>query len=745
MSAFIIKIFGLVQGVGFRPFVTRLARQFDFPGSVANKGSHVEIALECSFDQLENFLARLKETAPERAAILKIHTRLASTAEEENSGLFADPFAIIPSEKEGGQVFVSPDIALCDSCRRELYDENNRRYLHPFINCTACGPRLTILQSMPYDRERTSMGSFPMCQDCQREYAAPADRRFYAQPVCCPRCGPRVFILDGEETGGEAITRARQAIIEGMIVAVKGLGGFHLVCSARDSRAVAALRQRKRRPAKPFALMLRDMDTAAAECAPLSPAARKLLTGPQKPILLLPKGADTAIAPEAAPDNPRIGVMLPYTPLHCLLFDYPDGLNDQMPNALVMTSGNLAGAPICRTDEEARENLLATGIADLALTNDRPILLRADDSVISLADGQPMMIRRSRGYAPLPLVLSKEFKGSVLALGGELKNSFCLAKDDLLYPSPYIGDLTDLRTVAALEESVRRMMKLLEIKPELIVADLHPRYNSVTVAKKLAAELGIPLVQVQHHYAHILSCLADSDYMEPVLGVALDGTGYGPDGTIWGGELLRCDDQGFQRLASLPPFLQPGGDDAARSGRKMAAALLEQGYKNPLLPITDAHAADCLVSPAELAAIQFQLAHNVNCVTSTSAGRLFDACAALLGLKGDNSFEGEAAMALEFAAAAEPEGPAWRFHQELARWILTACQKGREATGLSAVALSGGVFQNALLTKLTARLLEDRGFRVLCHRQIPPNDGGIAVGQALWGLCILEKNSGFLI
>lgn len=742
MAAFIIKIFGIVQGVGFRPFAARLARQFGFPGSVSNRGSWVEIALKCRPDQLTDFIARLKETAPERSVILKIDFRPALPREAENPGLFGDPFSIIGSEKEGGAAFVSPDIALCETCRRELYDRSNRRYLHPFINCTACGPRLTILKSLPYDRERTSMSSFALCEECRREYTTPADRRFDAQPVCCPRCGPRVFILDGEEADGLAITRARQGIIAGKIVAVKGLGGFHLVCNARDSRAVSTLRQRKRRPVKPFALMLQDMDAVLAECAAPSAAARELLTGPKKPILLLDKGSHTTIAGEVSPGNPRIGVMLPYTPLHHLLFDYPDGLNDRMPDALVMTSGNISGAPICRTDDEVRQYLLDTGLADLALTNDRPILLRADDSVLALFDGRPVMLRRSRGYAPLPLVLSRPFKGAVLAIGGELKSTFCLAKDNLLYLSPYIGDLTDARTISALKESVRHMMKLLEIKPELMAADLHPRYNSAAFARKLAEELGIPLLQVQHHYAHILSCMADNDYLEPVLGVALDGTGYGADGTIWGGEILRCDGQGFQRLDSLAPFLQPGGDAAAKSGRKLAAALIRQGYSNPLLPLADS--ASPLVSSAELAAINFQLANKVNCVKSTSAGRLFDACAALLGLKGDNSFEGEAAMALEFAAE-RPDSPARRFHQELARWILSACRKGRDASGLSAVALSGGVFQNALLLKMTKQILTESGFHVLTHHQVPPNDGGLSAGQALGGLCILDKNSRFLI
>lgn len=737
MTSFIIKIFGIVQGVGFRPFVARLARELSLAGSVRNRGSYVEISLLCPRPKLDIFLSRLTAEAPERSAILRTDVRPAIPSEAADKGLFPRPFAIADSFSEAGAVFVSPDIGICDRCRRELYDKGNRRYLHPFINCTACGPRLTILKSMPYDRERTSMSDFPMCDECRREYTDPTDRRYDAQPVCCPHCGPRVFILDGPEKDGEAITKIRTNIIEGNIVAVKGIGGFHLVCSAADSRAVSLLRQRKNRPSKPFAVMVRDIDTAARECIIPTDEARELLTGPQKPILLLHRSAGSTIAPEVAPDNPHIGIMLPYTPLHHLIFDFPDDLNDRMPDTLVMTSGNPSGAPICRTDEEAREYLLSTGIVDAVLTNDRPILLRADDSVVSMTDNEPVMIRRSRGYAPLPLVLSGEMKGSVLAIGGELKNSFCLAKDNLLYPSPYIGDMTDLRTAEALEESVLRLMSLLEISPDIIVADLHPRYNSLAVARRLAKKLSVPLVQIQHHYAHILSCMADNDCHEPVIGAAFDGTGYGPDGTIWGGEILRCDRAGFERIDSIPPFLQPGGDTAARCGRKIAAALIQQKYSSSLLPLESRSAAD-LVSPQELSAIDFQLRGQVNCVKSTSAGRLFDACAALLGLKGNSSFEGEAAMALEFAAA-DIDSPAYKFHEDLARWTAAACEKARESCRLSTVALSGGVFQNTLLTALTRTHLTAAGFRVLTHRHIPPNDGGISIGQALYGLCILYK------
>ena len=433
------KIFGIVQGVGFRPFVSRTANALGITGDVCNKGSYVEVRAQGTKDALQDFRKKLEKEPPERAVILKI-----LQDSMEKAPLFHD-FQIIESAHESGDVFVSPDIAICLKCQTELFDKSDRRYLHPFINCTSCGPRLTILDAMPYDRERTSMGAFPMCPACRYEYTHAETRRYDAQPVCCNDCGPHVYLLGGKERDHAAITRARHVLQAGGIVAVKGIGGFHLACDARNEAAVQRLRERKRRPQKPFAVMLRGLDAVRRECR-LSDAQKAHLDNHQKPIVLLEKSGSGKIAASVAPAMPSLGVMLPYTPLHLLLFSLPDELAD-FTDCLVMTSGNPSGAPICRTDEDALDAL--SSIADLILSHDREIRLRADDSVMDFYDGAPYMIRRSRGYAPLPLMLSADFQDSVLGIGGELKNTFCLAKNSLFYPSPYLGDMSDLRTLRA--------------------------------------------------------------------------------------------------------------------------------------------------------------------------------------------------------------------------------------------------------------------------------------------------------
>lgn len=744
------RVFGIVQGVGFRPFVSRLAAAHAILGSVCNKGSYVEILAQGSARDMAAFRRALTANAPERSAILRVT--------EKALPLFvAQGFAIIESAREGGAVFVSPDIAVCERCRRELFDPRDRRYLHPFINCTACGPRLTILDAMPYDRENTSMKSFPMCRACAAEYNDPASRRYDAQPVCCPDCGPEVYILNGKERGAAAITRARRRIAVGGIVAVKGIGGFHLCCDATNAAAVARLRRDKRRPVKPFAVMARDLSTAEREVK-VPEAARGILSGPQKPILLLKKRPEGRVADGVAPGLGRIGLMLPYAPLHLLLFDYPDGID--MPDVLIMTSGNPAGAPICRTDGEARAELCP--LADEILSHDRRIRVRADDSVMDWAEGAPYMVRRSRGYAPLPVMLSAGLRGEVLALGGELKNTFCLGKDDLFYPSAYVGDLSDLRTLASLRESVDRLASLLEIAPRAVACDLHPRYQTTALAK----ELGQPVRAVQHHYAHIVSCMAENDAAGPVIGVAFDGTGYGTDGTVWGGEFLRADYRGFTRLGSLESFLWAGGDRAAREGWRIAANLLYE--IDPMKAMETARALG--LGTERAVAAQFLMAdQKLNCVTTTSAGRLFDAVSAILGIRRASTFEGEAAMYLEAAAetagirsAAAPslrfaaDGffclPVWEifarlakarlagesparlaadFHAVLAASIADGCRAAREQTGISTAALSGGVFQNRLLLHLVTEKLEESGFTVLRHHLVPPNDGGLALGQAV--------------
>lgn len=762
-----IHICGIVQGVGFRPFTARAAERFGIKGTVANKGSYVEIFAKGEKSRIDGFINEFRTDPPSRSVILGIDVKPC-----ENFA--AEDFRIIESEKEYGDIFVSPDIAICDKCKAELFDKSDRRYLHPFINCTQCGPRVTILDSMPYDRERTSMGEFPMCGECEYEYTHSETRRYDAQPVCCNDCGPEVYILGTDIKGGEAITLVRKEIMSGKIAAIKGIGGFHLCCDAKNPDAVKRLRKLKNRPMKPFAVMMKDLTTAERECEIL-PGQEEFLDGWQKPIVLLKKKENTNLCYEISPDNPTVGVMLPYAPVQLLLFDYPDGV--EMSDCLVMTSANARGAPICRSDEDAVKEI--SDFCDVILSHNRKIRLRADDSVCDWLYGKPYMIRRSRGFAPLPIMMSGTDDRQVLAVGGELKNTFCIGRNGLYYPSPYVGDMADIRTVKALRESVERMCTLLEAKPEVIVCDMHPKYNTTLTAEELAAEWGVPLVKIQHHYAHILSCMAENNCAEKVIGVSFDGTGYGPDGTIWGGEFLVCDYNGFERRGSIEPFMQAGGDMSAKEGWRIAVQLLYARFGEKAEEYCD-HLGLC---DEKTFRIQKAMADKkLNCVKSTSCGRLFDGVSAILGIRKASTFEGEASMALEFAAeryeethpeirekyikfenpievsedfftlaandvagyiASVYEKPdnrtdevrgrlAYEFHAVLADMISEGCEKIRCDTGLDVCALSGGVFQNRLLVCLVKERLEKAGFKVLLHSLVPPNDGGLALGQAVY-------------
>ena len=764
-----IRVYGIVQGVGFRPTVSRHATSYGICGTVCNKGPYVEIYAQGQKKQMEGFLKALEVQPPKRAAILKINTEDV-TAETD---MHFETFDIIESEKTKGEIFVSPDIAICEECKEEMYDPKDRRYLHPFINCTCCGPRLTILDALPYDRERTSMKEFPMCPDCAEEYEDETTRRYDAQPVCCNKCGPEVYLIGRSERGRDAITYTRRMISVGKIVAIKGIGGFHLCCDATNEEAVQRLRTLKRRPAKPFAVMAKDESVVKRECV-VTPEQEMILTGHQKPILLLDKENGGRLAPSIAPGNPKVGVMLPYAPVQLLIFQYDDGI--KMPDILVMTSGNTSGAPICREDTEAVAEL--SHLCDAMLSHNRKIRIRADDTVMDFYKIEPYMIRRSRGYAPLPFMMSTDWKGKVLAVGGELKNTFCIGVDSRFYPSPYVGDLEDLRTVKALQETIQRFQTLLEVHPQVVVCDLHPKYNSTVVAE----ELGYPIVKVQHHYAHILSCMVENDCQEPVIGVAFDGTGYGTDGTIWGGEILLADYEDFTRFGNITPFLQIGGDVSAKEGWRIAVSMI-YGYTK------DRELAGEIMKKLDLCSekeskVQFAMAdRKLNAVLSTSVGRLFDAVSAILGIRHKSSFEGEASMALEFAAEAyeqnnhvqkqnekmnplvyEEDGHvilntqllvqriveaklqgsdsdrlAYWFHKILAEQITAVCVEARNVSGRQKVALSGGVFQNRLLLRLTEERLTEEGFEVLRHRMVPPNDGGIAVGQAAYGMAQLFR------
>ena len=764
-----IRVYGIVQGVGFRPTVSRHATSNGICGTVCNKGPYVEIYAQGQKKQMEGFLKALEVQPPKRAAILKINTEDV-TAETD---MHFETFDIIESEKTKGEIFVSPDIAICEECKEEMYDPKDRRYLHPFINCTCCGPRLTILDALPYDRERTSMKEFPMCPDCAEEYEDETTRRYDAQPVCCNKCGPEVYLIGRSERGRDAITYTRRMISEGKIVAIKGIGGFHLCCDATNEEAVQRLRTLKRRPAKPFAVMAKDESVVKRECV-VTPEQEMILTGHQKPILLLDKENGGRLAPSIAPGNPKVGVMLPYAPVQLLIFQYDDGI--KMPDILVMTSGNTSGAPICREDTEAVAEL--SHLCDAMLSHNRKIRIRADDTVMDFYKNEPYMIRRSRGYAPLPFMMSTEWKGKVLAVGGELKNTFCIGVDSRFYPSPYVGDLEDLRTVKALQETIQRFQTLLEVHPQVVVCDLHPKYNSTVVAE----ELGYPIVKMQHHYAHILSCMVENDCQEPVIGVAFDGTGYGTDGTIWGGEILLADYEDFTRFGNITPFLQIGGDVSAKEGWRIAVSMI-YGYTK------DRELAGEIMKKLDLCSekeskVQFAMAdRKLNAVLSTSVGRLFDAVSAILGIRHKSSFEGEASMALEFAAEAyeqkdheqkqnekrdplvyEEDGHvilntqllvqriveaklqgsdsdrlAYWFHKILAEQITAVCVEARNVSGRQKAVLSGGVFQNRLLLRLTEERLTEEGFEVLRHRMVPPNDGGIAVGQAAYGMAQLFR------
>ena len=800
MKYYLVKIYGIVQGVGFRPYISRLFNGL-CSGSVKNCGSYVEIHLATENDRAMPRLTHMREIAPPRADIVDIDIK--EISEDEYEDLVRDDrpvpgeegkdffIAESPVEKPTDTpVFIPPDLAICDDCARELYDPSDRRYLHPFINCTQCGPRLTIIDSLPYDRPRTSMRDFEMCRSCASEYTDPSDRRYDAQPVCCNDCGPSVYFLEKKDdhfekicADGDAITRTRKALIAGKIVAVKGIGGFHLYCDAFNEQAVAELRRRKGRPAKPFAVMAASYEEAGKICdatgefsgnasdrEKYTETVRSLLTGPKKPIVLMPK-RESAIALNVAPGNPTLGVMLPYAPLQLLLFSYPDGLDDQMPQVLVATSANRSGGVICRTEEDVEETL--GNVCNGILSHDREILTRADDSVVDIFENEPYMIRRSRGYAPLPV--TADHAGDVLAFGGELKNTFCIGKGNLMYPSSYIGDLSDLKSDKALEETVDRFLRMLDAKPSVIVCDKHPRYRSRALAEKYVNEHGgTGLVGVQHHYAHVLSVMAENHYYDQVIGVAYDGTGYGDDGTIWGGEIFLCDIHGYERKASIAPFTFSGGDIASREGFRVALSMLFDKYSSDS-EVCDIINSISLCDEKYVRPLRAMHDMGINSVQSTSCGRLFDAVSAVLGICRSQSFEGGASMGLEFAAerylkkcelarsfhirenssgsrsilptdelfyriveerlnGRAAEELAYFFHEALASMTADAAVRLRDSSGCDTVALSGGCYQNRLLLRLTEDRLERYGFTVLRAHEIPPNDGGISLGQCMYGM-----------
>jgi hydrogenase maturation protein HypF len=751
-----VCVHGVVQGVGFRPFVYTTAAALGLSGSVRNDTSGAIVEVEGDPGEIEHFLARLHENPPPLAVIESIET-------QDIPPVGGTGFTIADtSRSDGGRTLASPDVAMCADCAAEQRDPSNRRYRHAFVNCTNCGPRFTIIASLPYDRASTTMASFAMCAECAREYTDPTDRRFHAQPVCCPSCGPALRYRDGDgdmTDGDGALVRARRLLRGGGILAIKGIGGYHLACDANDEHAVAELRGRKRRGDKPFAVMVPDLPTARAIADVDEPSAR-LLSGPQRPIVLVPRRRDAPIADAVAPRNPDFGVMLAYAPLHALLFGLPG--DDAGPPVLVMTSGNLGGEPICFTDDDALERLCH--LADGWLMHDRAILVPCDDSVVRVVDGLELPIRRSRGYAPLPIALPVSVPPT-MAVGADLKNTMAVADGRYAWLSQHIGDMDDLATLSAFDAAQRHLRELTAVEPELLVADVHPLYRSTAWAHRNAA--GRPVRTVQHHHAHIAAVMAEHglDGSQPVLGFAFDGTGYGSDAAVWGGEVLLANYKGYQRLAQLKYVPLAGGDISVLRPYRMALAHLWAAgipWEPALLPV-----AAC---PAdEQRVLRHQLETGLGCVPTSSMGRLFDAVSSLAGIRHIADYEAQAAIELEGlsrgvdcgasvyvfdvdrsgqTALIDPtpvvravvhdqrEGvPAAmigaRFHCAVADLIVDLAREERDAS--QTIALSGGVFQNALLLQLAWKRLQANGFDVITHRFVPPNDGGIALGQLLVG------------
>ncbi len=736
---------GIVQGVGFRPFVHALAARLGLAGGVANDSAGVTVDVEGARDAVAQFLAALERDAPPLALIERVTSREVPARGETS-------FVIAPSETgRDRQALVSPDVATCDDCLRELFDPADRRFRYPFINCTNCGPRFTIVRDVPYDRAATTMAEFAMCPECAREYHDPADRRFHAQPVACAACGPRLALVEATDAAlpGEPLAGAVRLVDAGRILAVKGLGGYHLAADAGDEAAVARLRARKHREEKPFAVMAADME-AARRLATVDPGEERLLTSLARPIVLLRRRPDASLAPSVAPGNRSIGVMLPYTPLHHLLAR-------EFGRPVVLTSGNVSDEPIAFVDADARSRLAA--IADAFLTHDRAVHIRTDDSVMRSVRSAPMPVRRSRGYVPRPIPLPWPFARPVLACGAELKNTFCLGRGRHAFVSHHIGDLENYEALRSFTEGIAHFERLFDVSPAVIAFDLHPEYLSTKWARDRE---GVELVGVQHHHAHVASCLADNAHPGPVIGVAFDGLGYGADGTLWGGEFFAADLGGYRRIGHLEPVPMPGGAAAIKEPWRMAAVYLDRAYAGdpPPLRVLARNAG-------RWGSILSLVRSGVSSPLTSSAGRLFDAASALLGVRDTISYEGQAAVELEQlvdlaesgaypasrtesgeafairgadlirAAAADlvagvaPSLIAARFHNGVADAIADGCRAVRERTGLETVALSGGVFQNALLLERAAARLVASRFRVLCHRQVPPNDGGISLGQAV--------------
>ncbi|MBQ4425442.1 MAG: carbamoyltransferase HypF [Lachnospiraceae bacterium] len=776
-----IQVRGVVQGVGFRPFIHKQITDHTLCGTIRNTSEGVEMEIEGEESAVRLFIKELKSRAPALAVIREVSAEYYTDLKN-----FID-FQIIPSRVlPMRNTLISPDVALCDDCRRELFDPSDRRFRYPFINCTNCGPRFTIIKDVPYDRPLTTMGRFAMCESCEAEYHTITDRRYHAQPVCCPDCGPQLEYYGSDAaspaaSGEEALAKAIDLLNRGGILAVKGLGGIHLACRIDDPSIAQTLRRRKQRDEKPFAVMCRDLDTVRKYCI-VSPDEEAILCGHTRPIVLLRKKEKTALL--SISDNHRIGVMLPYTPLHELLLS--DG-----PDCLIMTSANLSDEPILYQNEEALTAL--SGIADGFLLHNRDIFVRCDDSLCWVAEGKEYFARRSRGYAPFPVTVKEHFSHTVLACGAEQKASFAISKGDNLFLSQHIGDLKNIATLQHYESQIRHFERLFDLKPAALACDLHPDYLSTEYAQGRAAKDALPLIPVQHHHAHLVSCLVDHDRQGPALGIIWDGTGYGTDGTVWGGEFLLGDADGFERAASLRPFRLPGGDRCTEEIWRIAASLILDALSWNETPQADELLEDQLAKeerrnalqkslsgltdPARLAQLTAQLNASLNCPRTTSMGRLFDGVSAILGIRSEAGYEGQAAILLEAAADEKEDGVfpyqilsgegrlllderplvtvlcvalqrgcavaspqlAARFMNTLVRMAADCAGRIRKESGIETAALSGGCMQNQYLLKHLTDTLSSESFTVLHHERLSCNDEGIAAGQLAVAEAWLKK------
>jgi hydrogenase maturation protein HypF len=753
-----IRVTGVVQGVGFRPFVFGLATRLGLLGWVRNTSAGVDIQLDGTAEAIYAFTYALQHEAPPLAKIDDV------IAEKIEPNGFTQ-FQIVHSQPlEGAFQPISPDVSLCPDCERELFDPQDRRYRYPFINCTNCGPRFTIIKDIPYDRPNTTMEEFQMCADCAKEYHDPLDRRFHAQPIACPKCGPQIWLeVDAKRVAEaeEALQQARRYLQEGKVVAIKGLGGFHLACDATSAGAVIELRQRKLRVDKAFAIMMPDINTIEEHCI-VGSTERELLLSHERPIVILQRKEGSTIVPDVAPGQDTLGVMLPYTPLHSLILEKQLGY----PGALVMTSGNISEEPIATENQEARQRL--EKLADAFLMHNRGIHSRCDDSVVRVFEKKIYPLRRSRGYAPYPVHLNDEAI-PLLGVGAELKNTFCLTRGSYAFLSHHIGDLENYETLQSFENGIAQFEKLFRVQPEALGYDLHPNYMATRYALDRADREGLPAFGIQHHHAHIAACMAENglDGSRPVIGVSFDGTGYGDDGAIWGGEFLLCDYNEYERLYHLSYTPLPGGDLAVHQPWRLAWYWLNRlGIDIKSLPWLEK-----LVKPEEGQVVMQQIEKGINAPPTSSMGRLFDTAASLCGVRQKVNYEAQAAI--EFEALIDPdeqgqygfeigehavdpmllfqsliqdllhgvaiERIAARFHNSIVKMVVDICNEIKAKTSVSEVALSGGVWQNMYLLSKTVVALRDSGFTVYLHHEVPANDGGICLGQAVISLHMVES------